>query len=244
MPVGQHQVAAFTGPNNGQAVDATVVKGNDDTLRAALNAHDGDPLIHIQSSTLATRPAAAVAGRLWFATDVGLLFFDDGLTWVPLGYIAAANANLTGTTLVEELIASVSLATPDLAAALANITEIVDGVKLTGLGYHTRVNRGDVTGAVVIDWAQGNIQRFRLTGNVTFSHTNAQPGASMIVELLQDGTGGRLVTGWGGVLWDDAQAGPGAMTALANRKDVFVLTAVTASVFHGQWKQRNLADTT
>jgi hypothetical protein len=81
--VGQHSVAAFTSPSNGDALDATVVKGNDNTLRSAYVDHDADSGIHIQSSDLASRPAAGTAGRKWITTDVGdvRFWYDNGSTW-------------------------------------------------------------------------------------------------------------------------------------------------------------------
>lgn len=81
--VGQHGVSTFTTPNNGDALDATVVKGNDNTLRSAYVDHDSDPGIHLQSSTLALRPAAGTAGRKWITTDLGdvRFWYDNGSVW-------------------------------------------------------------------------------------------------------------------------------------------------------------------
>ncbi len=63
--VGQHSVAAFTSPVNGTTpIDANSVRGNDNTVRSAYVDHDADPGIHVQSSTLASRPVAGTAGAL------------------------------------------------------------------------------------------------------------------------------------------------------------------------------------
>ncbi len=77
--VGQHPLATFTSPTNGDPLDATVVKGNDNTTRDAYVAHDADPGIHLQSSLLAARPAAGEVGRKWLTTDTGSvkLWFDN-----------------------------------------------------------------------------------------------------------------------------------------------------------------------
>lgn len=92
--VGSYNVAAFTTPNNGDSLDATVVKGNDNTLRTAYVSHDADPGIHFQSSTTAARPAAGTVGRKWLTTDSGArLWYDNGSTWeeITLGNLNASN---------------------------------------------------------------------------------------------------------------------------------------------------------
>jgi hypothetical protein len=85
--VGQHSVAAFTSPLNGTSpIDANTVRGNDNTMRSSYVDHDADTGIHVQSSTLASRPAAAEAGRKWITeeNDLYTLWFDDGVNWHPV----------------------------------------------------------------------------------------------------------------------------------------------------------------
>ncbi len=82
--VGQHSVAAFTSPVNGTTpIDANTVRGNDNTVRSAYVDHDADPGIHVQSSTLASRPVAGTAGRKWITVSSGRyqLWYDDGSRW-------------------------------------------------------------------------------------------------------------------------------------------------------------------
>src|SRR3990172_8480440 len=38
-----------------------------------------------KSGTLAARPAAGNAGRLYYATDTAITFLDNGTNWVPQG---------------------------------------------------------------------------------------------------------------------------------------------------------------
>lgn len=92
--VGGHGVSAFTSPSNGDALDATVVKGNDNTLRTAYVAHDSDAGIHVQSSTLATRPVAGTVGRFWVTTDTGSVkqWYDNGSSWEEVAYIPNTGA--------------------------------------------------------------------------------------------------------------------------------------------------------
>lgn len=86
--VGQHSVAAFTSPVNGTSpIDANTVRGNDNTVRSSYNDHDSDTGIHVQSSTLASRPAAGTAGRKWITADTAdyHLWYDDGTSWHEVG---------------------------------------------------------------------------------------------------------------------------------------------------------------
>jgi hypothetical protein len=86
--VAQHTVATFTSPVNGTTpIDANTVRGNDNTIRSSYNDHDSDPGIHVQSSTLASRPAAGTAGRKWITADAGeyKLWYDDGTRWNEVG---------------------------------------------------------------------------------------------------------------------------------------------------------------
>lgn len=91
--VGNHQQGAFTTPINGDALDATVVLSNDNATRTKYDAHDSDPLIHVQSSALASRPAAGTAGRVWMVTDstpTAQLYRDTGAAWENLGVLAGS----------------------------------------------------------------------------------------------------------------------------------------------------------
>lgn len=105
--VGQHAVATFTSPVNGTTpIDANTVRGNDNTLRTAYVSHDADPGVHVQSSTLASRPVAGTAGRKWITVDAGSykLWYDDGTRWHEVG----------GDAIELEVIADVTLAKGDV----------------------------------------------------------------------------------------------------------------------------------
>ena len=97
--VGQHGLASFTNPSNGDALDATVVKANDNSTRNAYVDHDSDSGIHVQSSTLAARPTAGTIGRKWMTTDTGSvkLWFDTGSAWEEIIVSNAATATVLQT---------------------------------------------------------------------------------------------------------------------------------------------------
>lgn len=134
--VGSHSVAAFTSPNNGDPLDATVVKGNDNTIRVAYVNHDGDPGIHLQSSTLASRPAAGTAGRKWMTTDTGAvkLWYDDGSNWQEINYLSTVgtitlpnelivngNTTLNGNATMNGAVTSIGNATSDELIVTARV---------------------------------------------------------------------------------------------------------------------------
>lgn len=84
--VGNHTLNPFPSPVRGPAVDANVVRGNDNQLQTKLNSHDLDATIHVQSSALVDRPAAGSAGRTWVTDDGTTVvhWYDDGVNWVEL----------------------------------------------------------------------------------------------------------------------------------------------------------------
>lgn len=88
--IGTHQVKSFSSPvNTAAAVDANLVRGNDNVLRKAYVAHDADATIHVQSSTLAARPAAGIVGRKWMTVDGTSVrtWYDTGATWIESGNV-------------------------------------------------------------------------------------------------------------------------------------------------------------
>ena len=105
--IGQHGIAAFTNPSKGDPLDANIVKGNDNSLRAVYVDHDNDPGIHVQSSLIASRPAAGTAGRKWLTTDSGAyrLWYDDGSVWQEISYLNSSSSlnasNLTSGTVPD-----------------------------------------------------------------------------------------------------------------------------------------------
>ncbi len=77
---------------------------------------------------------------------------------------------------------------------------------------------GNVTGTVVVDWNNGRIQKMTLAGNVTLQWANVAAGRKLILELIQDATGGRTVTFPTTVKWEGGVA-PSLSTG-ANKIDI------------------------
>lgn len=211
--VGQHQQSSFTNPQNATTGDADQVRQNDNDLRSVLNAHDADGGLHLQSGLHASRPAASVQGRKWLSTDTMRLYYDTGSTWVELNYLVLASPGvITG-----------PLAITDALTVQAGGLTVTDGNVAVSSGQVniTRANAGDSGTSKTLDWNDGNLQRLRLTGNVTLTLNNPVTGASYFLELLQDATGGRTVTWPSTVKWEGGSAP--TLTTTANRKDCVVL---------------------
>lgn len=91
---------------------------------------------------------------------------------------------------------------------------------------------GDITGSVTIDFdARGNYIKARLTGNVTFTFSNMRLGASYVLILQQDGTGGRTITWPSSVRWP-AGTTP-TFNTTADRESLVVITPRSSTVALG-----------
>ena len=85
--IGRNTVDPFPSPVNQQGpVDANIVRANDNLVGSAITAHDGNSLIHMQSGTLALRPAVLPNGGAYIATDTQeLYFYPVGGPWLLIG---------------------------------------------------------------------------------------------------------------------------------------------------------------
>jgi len=131
--VGQYAPKVFTSPvNSGGALDANIVRGNDNVIRAAFAAHDADPTIHVQSSTLAARPAAGVPGRLWVTEDAGAyeFWYDDGTSWQGLSVTNALTATKLQT--ARTLWGQSFDGTANVTGSLTSVTDITMTGTLSG----------------------------------------------------------------------------------------------------------------
>jgi len=68
------------------------------------------------------------------------------------------------------------------------------------------LNAANATGAVTVDWTTGNQKRITLTGNTTLSFTAPRGISNLLLEIVQDGTGSRLITWPGSVRWSQGLA--------------------------------------
>jgi len=70
--------------------------------------------------------------------------------------------------------------------------------KVQAYGTYDNSNSGTTK---TIDWSNGDRQKVSLTGNVTFTFSNAQEGQIITLVMTQDATGGRTVTWPAAVKW-------------------------------------------
>lgn len=84
--------------------------------------------------------------------------------------------------------------------------------------YFTETDNGNSGTADTIDWTLSNKQKSTLTGNCTFTFT-APPGpCSLVLKLVQDGTGSRTVTWPAAVHWSGGTAP--TLTTTLNKVDI------------------------
>ena len=192
--IGSHSVAAFVNPSNGDALDATVVKGNDNTLRTAYVNHDADPGVHLQSSVLASRPAAGVAGRKWLTTDDGpKVWYDTGSVWAEIGYVpTTGTAALTDVTISGTLTVDTTTLVVDATNDRVGVGTATPGVALDVVGTTRTSNGLTVTAGGLIVSAGG----MAVTGNSTVTGTlGGLTGLTVASGGLTVTSGGVTVTG-------------------------------------------------
>jgi hypothetical protein len=212
--VGQHSVAAFTSPVNGTSpIDANTVKGNDNTLRSAYVDHDADPGIHVQSSTLASRPVANSAGRKWMTQDSGVirLFYDDGTSWYEVDYLRTTGGTISGNLAVTGTLAVTGVATFTAQPVLSSLT--------ASQAVFTDASKGLVSNAITGTGSVVMSASPTLTGTITAAAATLS-GALGVSGLLTfaslKGTGTTTVTN---ILDEDNMASDSA-TALATQQSI------------------------
>lgn len=146
--LGQYQVVNYTTPVPGGPLDATIVLGNDNSTRTAHNSHDNEPGVHLQSSTLASRPGAGTLGRKWLTSDGLRIYYDTGGAWSEIAYLSLA----TGGTVAGLVNASVARSSGANADAY-QLTDPVVGSQTVGFGTRIvgRSNGGNAISALAFE---------------------------------------------------------------------------------------------
>lgn len=237
--VGQHPVSNFTSPVNGDPLNADVVRSNDNTVRSAYVDHDADPGIHVQSSTLALRPAAGTAGRKWMTVDgtVVRYWYDTGSVWVEgtaAGLSSAQTIALTGDvtgSVSTDLSTGASIATAIGAGVIVNAdinaTAAIADTKLATISTAGKVSNSATTATnantastIVARDASGNFS----AGTITATLNGAAPAGSLSGATLASGVTassltsvGTITTGtWSASTIAVARGGTGATTIPTN----------------------------
>ena len=102
----------------------------------------------ISIGTAAARPASAVAGRWYFASDTGLLYVDTGSSWVQVGNTGVASS--VGSPRIDGFTAVNNTAAPttklDLAAGFVQLRNPTDGTVAVRTSTGTLTNDTAVVG--------------------------------------------------------------------------------------------------
>jgi hypothetical protein len=200
--VAQHALVAFSSPTNGSTpIDANTVRGNDNTIRTSYNNHDADPGIHVQSSTLAARPAAGTAGRKWITADAGSykLWYDDGSSWneianAGLNVFVVAGENLVKGDIIKVTGYNTVIGAPTVAkitAASDVAFGLVTGTIASGsTGYVA--NMGLVTDVATNAFSIGNTLYPNTSGGLTSTKPTSGTYQPVAYVLRSDLTNGVL----------------------------------------------------
>lgn len=195
-------------------------------------------------SVFAATTSAELAGVISDETGSGALVFATSPTlttprFADLGYIADANGNellifdLNASAVNEITLTNAATGNAPQLAATGGDSNIDLKLAAKGTGkiapqsqinhgaftaYFTETDNGNSSTADTIDWTLSNKQKSTLTGNCTFTFT-APPGpCSLILKLVQDGTGSRTVTWPAAVHWSGGSAP--TLTTTASKVDI------------------------
>jgi len=145
------------------------------TVGESLNLQSGAP------------PGGGTGGQITlFAKDTtnGNITIDGGQSITGTGGVIELTTQATG---------DIKL-TPSINATINCSDRILRQVEFKDYA-ETVYNQGNVTGSLSITVANGNTQRMRLTGNITFTgFADAREGQTVTLLITQDGTGGRTFT--------------------------------------------------
>ena len=82
----------------------------------------------------------------------------------------------------------------------------IDNIEIEGHAYSQEIDNGNSSTADTINWTAGNFQRSTLTDNCTYTFTAPTGTTTLILKLIQDGTGSRVATFPASVKWSGGTA--------------------------------------
>ena len=169
-----HQLSTFSSPTNGASpIDANTVRGNDNSIGTAYNAHDADATIHVQTSTLAARPAFGTVGRVWLTSDGLRAYYDTGAAWTEINYvpIIVGEATWVTMTLSGTLTQGTTRRRAGVGTSVATTATTIDSLLYSGIG-HVVVTGADPGTNKFIDTVA-----YQAPGNVLVINTGTLQGA-------------------------------------------------------------------
>lgn len=130
------------------------------------------------------------------------------------------DSNGSAATRADFTLSSVGVMTVTPAGSAPGVA-FAEKVLFSKTAYFVEFDNGNSGTSDTIDWTQGNKQKSTLTGNCTFTFT-APPGpCTLVLKLVQDGTGSRTATWPAAVHWPGGVAP--TLTTTAGRVDIITL---------------------
>jgi len=187
MPlIGQYQQGTFTTPVNGDTNDASVVVANDNATKTKHNSHDNDATIHVQSSSLAARPAVGTAGRTWITSDGLRVYYDTGAAWSEVAYLPTVGGAVVGNVSITGTLTGLTGITSSGTAALGAVTAA--GVVSASGASVSGASAGDVallkTGSLRIARSDNSASTAVVSGDGT---DNITFGSQVVSVFIQSG---------------------------------------------------------
>jgi hypothetical protein len=178
----RHTIKTFTAPVNigTGLIDANIVRTNDNLAGAAFNAHDSDTSIHVQSGTLANRPATATEGSMYVGTNTALIYVYTGGAWITIGD-SGQSARRWGA--FQDF--------TDQTHTAINTAKLIT-FDTTDTAYGVSVDSGSTKSKITV--AQAGVYNFQWSGQFTNSDTQIH---EVDIWLAKNGT---YVTGSNGVV--------------------------------------------
>lgn len=117
-----------------------------------------------------------------------------------------------------------------------NISLLIgNNLKVDGQSWVDINDGGESTGTVQINWDNGNVQEFTLSGNVSWTCTNQQPGATYIMIVNQPAGQSYTQTFSQDFDWLNNNSAPGTTTAA--RADVYSFVCRSATSLLGTYSE-------
>lgn len=108
--------------------------------------------------------------------------------------------------------------------------EVRDKIANSGC-YKGFLNEETDGATVTFNMDESNLHEVTLGGNRTLAVSNVDKGQRFIISLIQDGTGSRTVTWFGGISWPGGLVP--SLTATANKTDVFSFICTDTGAYDG-----------